>query len=509
MLANMASPLVRQWQVVSLADEELHVSGVQLIATQSVRDLRERFFSSDYLFVGLVSELPANPADAPHDCFCIEDAPLPECYSRPGLRCNLVLVQMETSVPAEALLFLQNHLSFILANDVKYYYGIERISAAERAGDDLAQIVDMISSVIVNAVALVSQSGNVLAWSRQYPFRDAQIDEALAHGSFPKALMERLQRENVSYIIEQRSRTVNAQSVDWRLVNQIVVLPVRVQGLTVAQLMIRCVYTPFLYSTERLMEPLCRLLASTLSRRMETLNDRAVLQNLLFAELVRQKPEKAQIPALRERLRTLKWTAATDMHLLVCCGADGEAPTQEQIETLRALCPGCHWTLSGSQLLMLCYPQVAELDKTLCRLGLRAGESWPFEDLLDLSLAREQAEAALAMGSGALTRYGSVFPIHVCNLPQEEKLHFLHPAVFKLETYCRSNDGNLMQTLDAFLSGSDQMSEIAKKLHIHRSTLFYRLGRIREVCGIDLNTGEEKLNLLLSMRLLDAAGRLQ
>ena len=218
----MASPLVRQWQVVSLADEELHVSGVQLIATQSVRDLRERFFSSDYLFVGLVSELPANPADAPHDCFCIEDAPLPECYSRPGLRCNLVLVQMETSVPAEALLFLQNHLSFILANDVKYYYGIERISAAERAGDDLAQIVDMISSVIVNAVALVSQSGNVLAWSRQYPFRDAQIDEALAHGSFPKALMERLQRENVSYIIEQRSRTVNAQSVDWRLVNQIV-----------------------------------------------------------------------------------------------------------------------------------------------------------------------------------------------------------------------------------------------------------------------------------------------
>lgn len=47
----------------------------------------------------------------------------------------------------------------------------------------------------------------------------------------------------------------------------------------------------------------------------------------------------------------------------------------------------------------------------------------------------------------------------------------------------------------------------AKTLHVHRSTLIYRIKRIRDIMNVDLNDTDTLFHLLLSFKLLDYAGR--
>lgn len=52
-------------------------------------------------------------------------------------------------------------------------------------------------------------------------------------------------------------------------------------------------------------------------------------------------------------------------------------------------------------------------------------------------------------------------------------------------------------------------SEAARLLHIHRTTLLYRLEKIYEMADIDLEDADTRLHLLLSFQLLGETAALQ
>lgn len=61
---------------------------------------------------------------------------------------------------------------------------------------------------------------------------------------------------------------------------------------------------------------------------------------------------------------------------------------------------------------------------------------------------------------------------------------------------------DLFQTLEAYLDAGGNGVQTADTLHIHRSTLNYRLERIREICGFDLSDPLERTNLQVALKLL-------
>src|SRR5215203_4689226 len=63
----------------------------------------------------------------------------------------------------------------------------------------------------------------------------------------------------------------------------------------------------------------------------------------------------------------------------------------------------------------------------------------------------------------------------------------------------------LIHTLDAYLSHGCDARKTAEALHLHRSTLYYRLERITEAVGGDLRDGETRFELMLSIRLANIA----
>ena len=61
----------------------------------------------------------------------------------------------------------------------------------------------------------------------------------------------------------------------------------------------------------------------------------------------------------------------------------------------------------------------------------------------------------------------------------------------------------LVRTLRVYLDHGCNGPAASAALHIHRTTLYYRLGRIRELTGLDLDDGRTRLTLHLGLTALD------
>lgn len=79
----------------------------------------------------------------------------------------------------------------------------------------------------------------------------------------------------------------------------------------------------------------------------------------------------------------------------------------------------------------------------------------------------------------------------------------VHPGVVGL---VRQGRDDLVNTLDVYLTHGGDARRTAEALHLHRSTLYYRLEKITEATEADLSDGEHRFELMLSIRLAHAAG---
>uniref|UniRef100_UPI003C79DB03 PucR family transcriptional regulator n=1 Tax=Streptomyces sp. rh79 TaxID=3028727 RepID=UPI003C79DB03 len=58
----------------------------------------------------------------------------------------------------------------------------------------------------------------------------------------------------------------------------------------------------------------------------------------------------------------------------------------------------------------------------------------------------------------------------------------------------------LARTAEVFLDRAGQASRTASELGIHRQTLYYRLARVQQLTGLDLNDGEDRLLLHMALK---------
>ncbi len=63
-----------------------------------------------------------------------------------------------------------------------------------------------------------------------------------------------------------------------------------------------------------------------------------------------------------------------------------------------------------------------------------------------------------------------------------------------------SERGHLLETLSAYFRCNGNVMQTARELYIHRNTLLYRLDRIRDLSGFDLDDAETRLQLQLALR---------
>ncbi|MEU2394776.1 helix-turn-helix domain-containing protein, partial [Streptomyces sp. NPDC007369] len=133
--------------------------------------------------------------------------------------------------------------------------------------------------------------------------------------------------------------------------------------------------------------------------------------------------------------------------------------------------------------------------------GTAAGIAEPTAGLGRLADAWEQAAAAARAAAaqprlGPVARWSQIGPYRMLSaLAAAEPAQ--DPAVRALLSPA---NGELARTAEVFLDCAGQAGRAAAALGIHRQTLYYRLSRVEQLTGLDLDEGEDRLLLHMALK---------
>ncbi|WP_225634804.1 PucR family transcriptional regulator [Streptomyces solaniscabiei] len=221
-------------------------------------------------------------------------------------------------------------------------------------------------------------------------------------------------------------------------------------------------------------------------------------------------------------LRTALGSRADTLHTVVCVApwpsADpDDAPSVRTVPGATALCT-VPWSGAARSLALLVRlrstdvltPATSAAGRLLERArgtagavaaaGVAAGVAAPRTGLGDLAdawwEASAAARAALAESRfGPVAEWASIGPFRLlAALPPRSAQD---PAV---RTLLSPAHRELARTAEVYLDRAGQAGRTAAELGIHRQTLYYRLSRVEQLTGLDLDDGEDRLLLHMALK---------
>ncbi|MFM9108630.1 MAG: helix-turn-helix domain-containing protein [Chloroflexota bacterium] len=141
-------------------------------------------------------------------------------------------------------------------------------------------------------------------------------------------------------------------------------------------------------------------------------------------------------------------------------------------------------------------------------LLISAGVGTPRADIPGIRRSHGEARKALSLGRrlhgpGHLTRFDELGVYRLIFAAEElPELRDLYAETLgALLDYDRDNNAELLKTLAAFFAANGSPKEAAERLGVHRNTVLYRLDRVRDITGYDLDDANLRLRLQLALHI--------
>jgi purine catabolism regulator len=139
--------------------------------------------------------------------------------------------------------------------------------------------------------------------------------------------------------------------------------------------------------------------------------------------------------------------------------------------------------------------------------GVTGGASRVHSGLGSLPVAAREAREALRIGRrvygpGRLIPYATLGLYRVLHSLHDtpELASFFEQTLGPLVEYDRRTGQNLIETLEAFFACHGNLSQTAQRLQLHRNSLLYRISRVQEIGGVDLEDPETRLSLQVALK---------
>lgn len=293
---------------------------------------------------------------------------------------------------------------------------------------------------------------------------------------------------------------------------------VKIDAMEIAELAIFKAGMPFQEFDLLLIEKMGPLLSAQLQRNILLNLDHNQVPDSILVDLVEGKPLKDTV--LNNRGRYLKWAKTEPFYIAVLCGSRRELFESIKSPVFQAL----KRYIPLEQIIIYESGIVAFFDQALYDVlfdkhggtflrfleenDLYAGVSQRYSALTDSKKQYKNAVTALEIG---MTRKlccsffddSTLYILRGLVSGRYDLTDFCHPAVQQLQQYDKEHGTKYLDTLKQYLYYASAPGEAARVLNIHKNTLFYRIGKIKELTGITLDFGDEVCKLFLSMRLLE------
>lgn len=126
----------------------------------------------------------------------------------------------------------------------------------------------------------------------------------------------------------------------------------------------------------------------------------------------------------------------------------------------------------------------------------------------DLKQSYDEAMLALRVGrflhgDGSISFFQELGPYSfLCDLRDSEFMQgFYNETLGKLHTFDQQNRGDLVRTLQAYFESGRNLRVTAEKLFLHRNSVIYRLKKVEEVTGMQLDNPEDQFRFQLALRV--------
>jgi PucR family transcriptional regulator, purine catabolism regulatory protein len=86
---------------------------------------------------------------------------------------------------------------------------------------------------------------------------------------------------------------------------------------------------------------------------------------------------------------------------------------------------------------------------------------------------------------------------------QNELAEFCSATIKPLVEYDRVNNSELVKTLQNYFQYNGNMKKMSENMHMHYNTIIYRLQKLKDVIGVDIEDSENRLNLEIALKIMD------
>lgn len=400
-------------------------------------------------------------------------------------------------------------------------------------GGSLQEILDISGEAIGNPITIMDPAFKLLAYTKNIESHSKIYNDVLKYGCLPESIIERHEKKGVfPAMVENSSEQLTVNAPDHITVLQSVYAGHRNVGSVAMPCTSRYYSEGLAEQFEVLLENVGIFLES--ERHNQAVNQ--YMHEYFLAELIESgQPDDA---SFAERQKYIGLPSEGAFYLLrLRQGRHDTFLSEYHARRLAELLPDEKvFTLRGDLLILvdqrghaLSPPEYLErvlkrMASFLKKEGLYCGASALFGRLRDIRYAHLQGDAALRLGrrisAGRVLEKlgvdGAHYPQGVF-LYDDYRLHHMidccaqqlpfenlcHPALLALVEADQREGTNHFEVLYHFLRHERRTTETAAVLHMHRNNVIYRMGKIEDMLGVDLNDLEVRKELLCSFAMVE------
>ena len=402
------------------------------------------------------------------------------------------------------------------------------IDAAEEK-DALKRIVDLCCQFWKETVVVYDASFRLLASPGDYIALTTEQKDAIAAGFFNTDNIYRLTNSGLlNVLFTQEPYSIipfSAKIRQYSYLNQyenFVMIPIRVNGRPVGCMGMIGIRRQFTQQDAECAYKISKILSLILQKNGVQLASvinpfEGIVQDIIHGKMTNTESSK--------RFQALNRTLGTEHYILAIESDPLSGLSERNLHNLqnsiRQLIPFTVTTAYHDRIIVfmslkngltasdVLQEQSARLSSFLKINNLKIGISACFHDISDAVCFYQQSLNALICGKrihpGRLlyvyTDYSIADLLRICQ-DSMDLMRFCHPVLAQLSENDQTKDKELLRILYYYLHYSQDIRVICEKLYIQRSTLFYKINKIKQMIDEDFHNGQLQLKLLLSFEIL-------
>ncbi len=401
------------------------------------------------------------------------------------------------------------------------------------SGNGLQYLVDTATNLFGNPIYVIDLQHKYLAMSAGIVPDNIFFNEESSTGYISTAGIQYIAKKNLNEKVRNYRHAYYHYN---KLIEKAMLIDVvEIQGIEIGHVMMLESEHTFHDFDKEFFHRFSKLISMELQKDSAFRRNKGVMYSYFLADLIKHPSKDTN--EIRNRLQAMGYNLHETFYIIVIPSfgsSTSDLKGEVILERLRYILSGSIYVIYENTIVFLISRkldqhlsdyEMKQLETYLKANSLKAGVSNFFRNLEDTSLFYQQAVSSVLLGlklksPSAIYYFRDYYLYEMLesyefqNSPPassatyherkvNSRLQFLiQPGLMKLYLYDKEHGTDFIDTLMEFLRSPGQPSVIAEALHIHKNTLLYRMGKIRQITGCDFVEGEEYMNYNLSIKIM-------